>query len=140
MLSELHPDALDADKIFSTPHPQAFRKLLKVANLRVDTQGRFRNARTIRHTLLMFRCLYEPAIRPHELAVIGGTSSKVLEDYYLRHLTASTTSLHPDTHLFDTLVGCFYISGFHALRPSLDQTDKIRILIGIQTDRATQVN
>jgi hypothetical protein len=45
--------------------------------------------------------------------------------------------LRTDTHLFDTLVGYFYISGFHALRPSLDQTDKIRILIGIQTDRAT---
>ncbi len=45
--------------------------------------------------------------------------------------------LRTDTRLFDTLVGYFYISGFHALRPSLDQTDKIRILVGIQTDRAT---
>ena len=36
----------------------------------------------------MFRFLYEPDIRPHELAVIGGTSSKMLEDYYLGHLTA----------------------------------------------------
>ena len=88
MLRELHPDALDEDKIFSTPHPQTFRKLLEAANLRVDTQGRFRNAKTIRHTSLMFRFLYQPEIRPHELAVIGGTSSKMLEDYYLRHLTA----------------------------------------------------
>ena len=88
MLKALHPDALDEDKIFATPHPQALRKLLEAANLRVDTQGRFRNAKTIRHTSLMFRFLYEPDIRPHELAVIGGTSSKMLEDYYLRHLTA----------------------------------------------------
>jgi len=88
MLRELHPDALDEDKIFSTPHPQTFRKLLEAANLRVDTQGRFRNAKTIRHTSLRFRFLYQPEIRPHELAVIGGTSSKMLEDYYLRHLTA----------------------------------------------------
>jgi len=88
MLRELHPDALDEDKVFATPHPQALRKLLEAANLRVDTQGRFRNAKTIRHTSLMFRFLYEPDIRPHELAVIGGTSSKMLEDYYLRHLTA----------------------------------------------------
>ena len=63
-------------------------KLLEAATVRVDTQGRFRNAKTIRHTSLMFRFLYEPDIRPHELAVIGGTSSKMLEDYYLGHLTA----------------------------------------------------
>ena len=88
MLRELHPDALDDDKIFSTPHRHALVKLLEAANLRIDTQGRYRNAKTIRHTSLMFRFLYEPDIRPHELAVIGGTSSKMLEDYYLRHLTA----------------------------------------------------
>ena len=88
MLRELHQDALDDDKIFVTPHRHALVKLLEAANLRVDTQGRFRNAKTIRHTSLMFRFLKQPDIRPHELAVIGGTSSKMLEDYYLRHLTA----------------------------------------------------
>jgi len=40
-----------------------------------------------------------------------------------------------DTSLFDCLVGYFYSSGFHALYPSLESTEKIRILIGISTNR-----
>ncbi|MBU0712266.1 helicase [bacterium] len=42
-----------------------------------------------------------------------------------------------DTSFFDCLVGYFYTSGFHALYKSLEKTEKIRILIGISTDRQT---
>ncbi len=42
-----------------------------------------------------------------------------------------------DTSFFDCLVGYFYTSGFHALYKSLKKTEKIRILIGISTDRQT---
>lgn len=42
-----------------------------------------------------------------------------------------------DTSLFDCLVGYFYSSGFHAVYPALENTDKIRILIGIGTNRQT---
>jgi hypothetical protein len=42
-----------------------------------------------------------------------------------------------NTKHFDCLIGYFYISGFHKLYPALTQTEKIRILIGIKTDRAT---
>jgi hypothetical protein len=63
-------------------------KLLEAAKLRTDSKGRLRNAKTLRHTSLMFRFLYESEIRPHELATIAGTSSTVLEQYYLRHITA----------------------------------------------------
>jgi hypothetical protein len=42
-----------------------------------------------------------------------------------------------DTSLFDCLVGYFYTSGFHALFRSLEKTKKIRILIGISTNRQT---
>ena len=42
-----------------------------------------------------------------------------------------------DTRLFDVLVGYFYTSGFHALYKSLEKTEKIRILIGISTNRQT---
>ncbi|HUT64199.1 MAG TPA: phospholipase D-like domain-containing protein, partial [Anaerolineae bacterium] len=42
-----------------------------------------------------------------------------------------------DTSLFDCLVGYFYTSGFHALYRSLENTEKIRILIGISTNRQT---
>lgn len=40
-----------------------------------------------------------------------------------------------DTRFFDVLVGYFYTSGFHALYKSLEATEKIRILIGINTDK-----
>ena len=42
-----------------------------------------------------------------------------------------------DTQLFDALVGYFYSSGFHAIYPSLKDTDQIRILIGISTSKET---
>ena len=42
-----------------------------------------------------------------------------------------------DTELFDVLVGYFYTSGFHALYKSLETTKKIRILIGISTNKQT---
>jgi len=42
-----------------------------------------------------------------------------------------------DTSFFDCLVGYFYSSGFYALYQSLENTEKIRILIGISTSRHT---
>lgn len=42
-----------------------------------------------------------------------------------------------DTRLFDCLVGYFYASGFYELYPQLEKTEKIRILIGLKTDRPT---
>jgi PLD-like domain/SNF2-related domain len=42
-----------------------------------------------------------------------------------------------NTRFFDCLVGYFFISGFHKLHFALSKTEKIRILIGIQTDRTT---
>ncbi len=44
--------------------------------------------------------------------------------------------LGDDTRFFDCLVGYFFISGFHKLHTALTTTEKIRILIGIKTDRA----
>lgn len=42
-----------------------------------------------------------------------------------------------DTRFSDVLVGYFFTSGFYALQSSLDNTEKIRILIGIGTGRQT---
>ena len=42
-----------------------------------------------------------------------------------------------DTRLFDVLVGYFYTSGFYALYQSLEDTEKVRILIGINTNKQT---
>jgi len=46
-------------------------------------------------------------------------------------------SLIKDTQFFDCLVGYFYTSGFYAMYKSLKKTEKIRVLIGISTDRMT---
>ena len=45
------------------------------------------------------------------------------------------TLLHKDTRFFDCLVGYFFISGFYRIYPSLENVRKIRILIGLKTDR-----
>ena len=45
--------------------------------------------------------------------------------------------LTSDTRYFDCLVGYFYISGFYRIFPSLENVEKIRILIGLQTNRMT---
>ena len=47
------------------------------------------------------------------------------------------TLIGNDTDAFDCLVGYFYSSGFHLLSPTLQQTHKIRILIGLSTDTQT---
>jgi superfamily II DNA or RNA helicase len=44
------------------------------------------------------------------------------------------TALIKNTQYFDILVGYFYLSGFYKLEASLNQTDKIRILVGMETD------
>ncbi|MEK6968283.1 MAG: helicase, partial [Nanoarchaeota archaeon] len=41
------------------------------------------------------------------------------------------------TRFFDCLVGYFYTSGFHAIYKPLENTEKIRILIGISTNKQT---
>lgn len=43
--------------------------------------------------------------------------------------------LGDDTRYFDCLVGFFFISGFYKLYPALEKVEKIRILVGLQTDR-----
>jgi hypothetical protein len=40
-----------------------------------------------------------------------------------------------DTRFFNVLVGYFFTSGFYALYESLENAEKIRILIGIGTGR-----
>lgn len=47
------------------------------------------------------------------------------------------STLIKNTQFFDCLVGYFYTSGFHSLYKSLEGTEKIRVLIGISTDRKT---
>src|SRR3990170_903510 len=52
-----------------------------------------------------------------------------------RNLSERFKVLIKGTRLFDVLVGYFYTSGFHAIYKSLENTEKIRILIGISTNK-----
>ena len=52
-----------------------------------------------------------------------------------RNLLDRFKILIKDTQLFDVLVGYFYSSGFYALYKSLEKTEKIRVLIGISTNK-----
>jgi len=52
-----------------------------------------------------------------------------------RNLLERFRVLIKDTQFFDVLVGYFFTSGFHAIYKSLEKTKKVRILIGIGTDK-----
>jgi len=65
-----------------------------------------------------------------DLTFITNEQGKCLADRF-------AVLLGDNTRFFDCLVGYFFISGFHKLQPALNQTEKIRILIGIKTDKAT---
>ncbi len=52
-------------------------------------------------------------------------------------LTQRFNTLIKDTRFFDCIVGYFYISGFFRLYKSLENAEKIRILIGIGINRET---
>ncbi|MFQ6003026.1 MAG: DEAD/DEAH box helicase family protein, partial [Candidatus Zixiibacteriota bacterium] len=54
-----------------------------------------------------------------------------------RNLLERFGVLIKDTRFFDVLVGYFYTSGFYALCRSLESTERIRILIGINASKAT---
>ena len=56
-----------------------------------------------------------------------------------RNLLERFRVLIKDTRFFDVLVGYFYSSGFYHLHSSLEDTEKIRILIGISTDRPSPI-
>ena len=54
-----------------------------------------------------------------------------------KNLSERFKVLIKDTKFFDVLVGYFYTSGFYAIYKSLENTEKLRILIGISTNRNT---
>lgn len=63
-----------------------------------------------------------------DLTFLTNEAGKTLRDRFGALLT-------DDTRFFDTLVGYFYISGFHKLYAALEKVEKIRILVGLKTDQ-----
>lgn len=66
---------------------------------------------------------------PLDLTFISNEPGQTLKDRF--------EQLIKDCKFFDCLVAYFYISGFHAIHKSLEKTEKIRILIGISTNKET---
>jgi len=54
-----------------------------------------------------------------------------------QNLAKRFATLIKDTRYFDCLVGYFYASGFYEIYKSLENTEKIRVLIGISTGKET---
>src|SRR5689334_15726473 len=63
-----------------------------------------------------------------DLTFITNEPNKTLRDRF-------SVLLRNDTRYFDCLVGYFFISGFFKLYPTLEKVEKVRILVGLQTDR-----
>jgi hypothetical protein len=63
-----------------------------------------------------------------DLTFLTNEAGKTLRDRF--------ATLLKDTRSFDCLVGYFFVSGFYKLYPSLDAVEKIRILVGLKTDRS----
>jgi superfamily II DNA/RNA helicase len=65
-----------------------------------------------------------------DLTFITNESGKTLRDRF-------AVLLNQSTRYFDALVGYFFISGFYKLYPHLEKLERIRILVGLKTDRPT---
>lgn len=64
-----------------------------------------------------------------DLTFLTNEAGNTLQDRF-------TVLLKKDTRYFDCLVGYFFVSGFYKLYPALETVEKIRILIGLNTDEA----
>jgi HKD family nuclease len=64
-----------------------------------------------------------------DLTFITNQANQTLKDRF--------NVLIKDARYVDVLVGYFFTSGFYAIYPALEKTEKIRILIGISTDKKT---
>ena len=64
-----------------------------------------------------------------DLTFLTNESGNTLQDRF-------AVLLKKDTRHFDCLVGYFFVSGFYKLYPALEKVEKIRILIGLNTDGA----
>ncbi len=69
------------------------------------------------------------AVTSTYLTFITNESGKTLRDRF-------ETLLSKDTRYFDYLVGYFFISGFYKIHPALEGVEKVRILVGLKTDRS----
>jgi hypothetical protein len=88
---EDRPDCNPDDLIFPNKRYKSFRQLLEVVGLRYDQNGRERNAKSLRTTGIMYRCMNNSNLSHDVLASHCRTSNKMLERFYLKELSIRWT-------------------------------------------------
>jgi len=78
----------DATLVFPEHHREAFKELLKAANLYHDSQGFTRNFKSLRATAISFRLLDDPNPNLLMIARNAGTSVQMIDAFYARRLSA----------------------------------------------------
>jgi len=78
------------DRLFPTHNTKQFVALLDEADLRYDSERQRRDLKSLRHTFIMFRILENVDVLTP--ARNCGTSIKIIEQHYAKHLTARMKS------------------------------------------------
>ncbi len=76
-----------ASRVFPQHHRDAFRELLKAADLYTDAQGFTRNYKSLRATSISF-ALLEPSPNLLAIARNAGTSLTMIDQFYARRLSS----------------------------------------------------
>lgn len=117
---------------FETRDPllQAFLEDINVLSVRLLPESKtFASSVNESNVLQRERTDYRTASTSTDLTFLTNAPGQTLRERF-------AVLLRNDTRFFDCLVGYFFISGFHKLYPSLENIERIRILVGLQTDRA----
>mgnify|MGYP004006465431 CR=1 FL=1 len=79
-----NPDHKPTDLIFPTNHKDALNSLLDSCSMKVDSEGRVRNAKSFRTTYIMYRLIAKRTLI--EIEKQCGTSANTINKYYAKYL------------------------------------------------------
>jgi len=83
-LCERHPKHKKTELLFPHNHKDGFNNLLNATNLKHDSHGRVRNAKSLRSTHIVYGIIRD--ISSKQIATNCGTSTSVIDKYYARFL------------------------------------------------------
>jgi integrase len=95
-----NPDHKKKDLIFQANHKDGLNELLKSCDMKYDSEGRVRNAKSFRTTYIMYRLIAKKTLK--EIETQCGTSAATIQKYYGKYLDVdmfddSFTDLPSDT-------------------------------------------
>jgi integrase len=79
-----YPDHKSSDLIFPANHKDALNELLKSCDMKVDSEGRVRNAKSFRTTYIMYRLIAKKTLT--EIEKQCGTSAATIQNFYAKYL------------------------------------------------------